>query len=101
MGEPSRSEAHVYGSLPFSDDVLDEKEQQVAALMNQDELMTNHPIKKAMILTGISKEKIRESAWYEGSAVRNGEKTDVHLRAYRIYKWMLYGKKEVMRLKRK
>lgn len=101
MGEPSRSEAHVYGSLPFSDDVLDEKEQPVAALMSQDELMTNHPLKKVMILTGISKEKIRESAWYEGSAVRNGEKVDVHLRAYRIYKCMLYGKKEVLRLKRK
>ena len=101
MGEPARGEAVVYGSLPFSDDVLDEKEQQVAAIMSQDELSTNHPIKKIMILTGVSKEKIRESAWYEGSAVRSGENVDRHLQAYRIYKWMLYGKKEAMRLKRK
>ena len=101
MGTPARHEAVVYGSLPFSDDVLDENEQQVAAEMTREELDTNHPFKKIMILTGISKQRIRESAWYEGSVVRNGADVDKHLRAYRMYKWMLYGKKEVFRLKGK
>ena len=99
MGTPARHEAYVYGSLPFSDDVLDENEQQVAAEMTMKELETNHPLKKILILTGISKEKIRESAWYEGSAVRNGMDVNKHLRAYRLYKWLLYGKKEAVRLK--
>ncbi len=99
MGEPARHEAFVYGTLPFSDDVLDENEQQVAANMTSEELMTNHPVKKILIMTGISKDKLKESAWYEGSAVRNGKDVDRHLRAYRIYKWMLYGKKEAVRLK--
>jgi len=99
MGVPARHEAVVYGSLPFSDDVLDENEQQVAACMTCEELRTNHPLKKVLIMTGVSKERIRESAWYEGRAVRGGEDVDRHLRAYRIYKRMLYGKKEVVRLK--
>ena len=101
MGEPAVHEARVYGALPFSDDVLDENEQQVAAEMTQEELGTNHPIKKIMILTGISKEKIRESAWYEGSAVRNGGHVERNLRAYRMYKRMLYGKKAVVRFRGK
>lgn len=101
MGEPSRYEAAVYGSLPFSDDVMDEKEQQVAVVMSQEELMTNHPLKKAMILAGISKERIRESAWFEGSAVRGGADADRHLRAYRMYKRLLYAKKEAQRIRRK
>lgn len=99
MGKPARHEAFVYGSLPFSDDVLDENEQPVAAEMTAEELFTNHPLKKIMILTGFSKDVIRESAWYEGSAVRNGEDTDKHLSAYRTYKWLLYGKKEAVRIK--
>ena len=97
MGTPARHEAVVYGSLPFSDDVLDENEQQVAAEMTREELETNHPLKKIMILTGVSKQRIRESAWYEGSAVRNGEDVDKNLRAYRMYKRMLYVKKEAVR----
>ena len=99
MSSPSRGEALYFGSLPFSDDVLDENEQQVAAPLTQKELSANHPVKKIMILTGLSKEKIKESAWFEGSAVRSGSKIDAHLRAYAAYKWLLYGKKEVLRLK--
>ena len=99
MGVPARHEAAVYGSLPFSDDVLDENEQQVAARMTQDELKTNYPLKKILIMTGMSKERIKESAWYEGSAVRSGEDVDRHLRAYRMYKRLLYGKKELMRVR--
>lgn len=99
MGAPSAHEAEIYGSLPFSDDVLDENEQQVAPLLSQEELRTNYPHKKILILTGISKERIRESAWYEGSAVRSGGDVQRHLKAYRAYKWLLYGKKEAIRLK--
>lgn len=97
MGMPARHEAAVYGSLPFSDDVLDENEQQVAVRMTQEELAANHPLKKLLIMTGVSKEKIKESAWYEGSAVRGGKDVGRHLRAYRMYKRLLYGKKEYRR----
>ena len=38
MGAPSREEAEYYGSLPFSDDVLDESRQETAVLMSEKEL---------------------------------------------------------------
>lgn len=101
MSTPTIREAVVYGDLPFSDDVLDENEQQMAAPMTLDELKSNHPWIKAAIMLGVVKGKLRESAWYEGSAVRNGQEVKRNLIAYRIYKMMIYAKKEVVRIKGK
>ncbi len=97
MGKPTYGEACVYGSLPFSDDVLDTNEQETAAVLTQEELASNHPWNKIRIMTGLSKGKVKESAWYEGSAVRGRKNIGHHLRAYAGYKWMLYAKKEFTR----
>lgn len=101
MGKPTYGEAYVYGSLPFSDDVLDTNEQETAALLTQDELASNHPWNKIRLMTGLSKGKVKESAWYEGSAVRGRERIGLHLRSYAAYKWLLYAKKEFVRRMRK
>ena len=98
MSTPTVREAEVYGALPFSDDVLDENEQQIAARLTPEELRSNHPWRKAAIMLGISKGRLKESAWYEGSAVRSGTGIRRNLTAYKLYKMMVYIKKEAARL---
>lgn len=93
MGAPSREEAEYYGSLPFSDDVLDESRQETAVLMSEKELKANHVLNKALVMFGIKKEYIKESAWYEGSAARSSSHPARHLRWYRMYKYLLYLRK--------
>lgn len=95
MGEPSRWEAEAFGSLGFSDDVLDEEggNRQVADLLNEKELTANHAGRKILAMCGIGNKYVRESAWYEGSAVRSGVHVKRHLRRYAAYKYLLYLRK--------
>lgn len=93
MGKPTKSEAEMYGRLPFSDDVLENKKNETAAVFTEDELKTNHMLYKALIMFGIKKTQIKESAWYEGSAVRCSRRAAWHCSMYRLYKYMLYIRK--------
>lgn len=93
MGKPSREEAEIFGSLTFSDDVLEDEKQQTAVLMTKEELNANHVANKALVMLGIKKGHIKESAWYEGSAVRSGRHAGRHLLSYRLYKYLLYMRK--------
>ncbi len=90
MGTPSQEEAELYGQLEFSDDVLDNNRQQVAAPLNEAELRANHVGNKALVMLGIRNGYIRESAWYEGSVARYGKHERRHLFSYTIYKYLLY-----------
>ncbi|MCD7922361.1 MAG: hypothetical protein LUG27_08025 [Clostridiales bacterium] len=100
MAEPTRQEAEVFGRLQFSDDVLEESGQQIAAQLSQRELRDNYPVSKALRLLGIRKGHVKESAWYEGSAVRGGRHVGRHLRRYAGYKYLLYQRKNRMRSRR-
>ena len=93
MGNPSKAEAEFYGSLGFSDDVLDHQQQQVAAVLNDAELYANHVGNKILVMLGIRKNYIKESAWYEGSVARNGKHNRRHWFSYAIYKYLLYIRK--------
>ncbi len=93
MGNPTKEEAETYGTLEFSDDVLDNSRQQVAVSMNGAELKANHVFHKALVMLGLGHDYIKESAWYEGSAARNGKKVGYHLFMYRLYKYLLYIRK--------
>lgn len=93
MGNPSKAEAEFYGSLGFSDDVLDHHQQQVAAVLNDAELYANHVGNKILVMLGIRKNYIKESAWYEGSVARNGKHNRRHWFSYAIYKYLLYIRK--------
>lgn len=93
MGQPTPEEAKVFGNLTFSDDVLEDEKQETAALMSEEELKANHAANKALVMLGIKKGHIRESAWYEGSAVRSGQHVRGHLFSYRMYKYLLYMRK--------
>lgn len=96
MGDPTEEEALCFGSLEFSDDVLEHSMQQVAAPLTVDELRANHVRNKALVMFGLRTDEIKESAWYEGSVARNPEviqgntSKKQHLRSYKIYKYLLY-----------
>lgn len=85
MGKPSKEEAQLFGSLPFSDDVLEGDERQLAPPLTQKELQAHHFFPKLLAMMGLKKNQGRESAWYEGSAVRSGKRVRHHWRQYRLY----------------
>ena len=90
MGHPTRDEAEAYGSLGFCDDVLEYADRPLAEEMDEKDLRDNHVINKILVMLGIRKKEIRESAWYEGSAVRFGKRPGYHLIQYGLYKYLLY-----------
>ena len=96
MSEPTVHEAEIYGSLHFSDDVLDYGDRQMAEPMSQKELSANHLWHKALAMLGVQKVHVKESAWYEGSAVRSGKHVKRHLRCYAGYKYLLYLRKRYL-----
>ncbi len=86
MKHPSAQEAQVFGQIPFSDDVLDGKENFLAAQMTEQELMENHLLFRLFHRKSV----IRQSAWYEGSAVRDSARPRRHIRGYTLYQYLLY-----------
>lgn len=101
MGKPVQEEGELFGDLEFSDDVLDDERQQVAAKMSEKELKGNHVWNKALVMLGIRKAYVKESAWYEGSVARHGKSEKYHLVMYRLYKYLLYMRKNYYYLKNK
>ena len=94
MGYPTASEAELFGSLEFSDDVLDNSRQQVAVKMTEREIRGNHVWNKALTMLGIRKGYIKESAWLEGTIARFGKRENYHWFMYRMYKYLLYIRKK-------
>lgn len=101
MGDPSRQEAEVFGSLPFSDDVLEGRERPIAVRLSEQELRANHALPKLLAMTGVRKSAFPESAWYEGSAVRSGVHARRHLRQHVLYQYLRYGRKILQARKRR
>lgn len=97
MGKPDREEAEWYGAYQFSDDVLEDSRQSVAAALTRKELQANHVLSKCFRMYGIRKGPVRESAWYEASAVLSGGAGRWHRQQYRWYKYLLYVRKNIKR----
>lgn len=93
MGYPTKEELEAYGNNLFSDDVLEGKLQKVAAELSDKEIRNQRFLNKAFIMTGIKKGIIHESAWIEGSIVRNQKNIDSNLRHARLYKYFVHMKK--------
>ena len=93
MGTPSKTELEAYGDIKFSDDVLEGSLQKVAAELSDEEIKNQRFLSKALIMLGIRKGIIHESAWIEGSIVRNGKRVRSYLRHARLYKYFVYIKK--------
>ena len=95
MAAPSRQEAEIFGSLPFSVDVLEGQEQPLAAPLTEEELKANHALPRLLTMAGIRRGHIRESAWYEGSAILYGANAGQHLRQYALYQALRFARKSV------
>ena len=75
MWNPDPDEAEYFGSLPFSDDLLDETEREVAPVFPVRYLKENHLVNRMLTSLGIRKGTVHESAWFEATCVRSAERT--------------------------
>ena len=85
MGAPTREEAEYFGRIPFSDDVVDGEEGQIAPVLTQGQLRDHYVFSRWMVQKGLRKKPFRESAWYIGSVVRGGRHIRRHVRQYAFY----------------
>ncbi len=95
MGRPSKEEAAAYGNLMFSDDVTEEHTRKVAAEMDREDIRNQRFFRKLLIMTGIQKGKLHDSAWLEGSIVRNGTGVRTALFHAVFYKYLVYIRKVI------
>lgn len=93
MGAPTVWEVECYGDLLFSDDVLEGNLKKVAAELSTEEIRTQRFVSKALIMLGIKKEELHESAWIEGSIRRNGVQVYRSLFHAKLYKYFVYLRK--------
>lgn len=93
MGHPTEVEVRAYGSTLFSDDVLEGHLQKVSAELSQEEIRKQRFLSKVLIMTGIRKDVIHESAWIEGSIINNKVNVAWNLRHAHFYKYFIYIRK--------
>lgn len=98
MSAPKSFEVESFGEYLFCDDIVEQKQmQEVAATLSTNDIRNQHFFNKALIMAGIRKEAIHESAWIEGSIVRNGEKIQTNLYHAVLYKYFIYIRKALSR----
>lgn len=90
MWAPTRTEAETFGTLPFSDDLQDAGLQDLALKLDHSALRKNHILNRLLVMLGLRKGILPQSAWYEGSAVRSAEHSLWHRISFSIYKLLLY-----------
>ena len=95
MARPTMLEVEEFGNLLFSDDVLEGNLKKVATELNHEEIVNQRFIPKMLIMLGVSKKEIHESAWIEGSIVRLGDSVDKSLRSAKRYKKFVYIRKRI------
>lgn len=97
MGNPTQFEAEAYGSLLFSDDVREDDNQKVSADFSEQEIKNHHLLNRLLIMTGVRKQVLHESAWIEGSIATCGtlnERGRVRNRWHAVfYKYVIYLRK--------
>lgn len=98
MHHPTKAEATAFGEIEFTDDILEYKGNKIATKLDEKELVQNHFIGKVLSKISGKKAHVRQSAWYEGSAVVYGKHPEYHIFHYSCYKYaMHYRKREVWR----
>ena len=95
MARPAWEEAEGLGTLPFSDDVLDDCERILAPLLTERNLKEGHLPHQLFVHLGFQNPGAGGTAWYEGSVVRTGKKVEWHLFHYRCYQLFRYWKKQI------
>lgn len=95
MSSPTVQEVLDYGGYLFSDDVFCSSLQRVAARLSQKEIRNLHYIRRVLIMMGLKKAELKNSAWPEGSVVLSGDRVAYHLFQVRMYKRMVYYRKKL------
>lgn len=93
MGTPTSWEVSCFGDLLFSDDVLEGNLKKVAADLSTEEIQGQRFMNKALIMLGLKKEELHESAWIEGSILRNSVQVKQNLLHAKLYKFFVYIRK--------
>ena len=98
MHHPTEQEAIAFGGLEFTDDILEYEGNQIAAKLNERELLQNHLWGRILGALSGRKRHVKQSAWYEGSAVLYGKHPKYHIFQYSCYKYaMNYRKRSIWR----
>ena len=95
MAWPSKTELACFGERLFCDDVREGQMQPVAAHLTVGEIRSQRFIGKALIMLGLRKKTIHESAWIEGSIVRACKDARIELLHARLYKYVIYIRKHL------
>ena len=97
MGKPLKEEVEEYGNYVFSDDVIGEETQVVAAKLTEGEIKENYFFHKAFSFLSKKGKPVKESAWLEGSMVRGRKEGHAGLWHNAFYKYVLYIRKSLGR----
>ena len=107
MSEPSIVEVKAYGDNLFCDDVIDGNYKKTAAELNWEQIKNQRFLRRLMIVSGVRKATIYESAWLEGSIVKAefdegkdenmGRKSQLESLHVRIYKYFVFLRKQLKR----
>lgn len=95
MGKPTVAEAQEYGRYIFCDDVIGEKEQPLAAVLNSKEIKENFLWSKSRNMLMKKGRPIKESAWIEGSIMLNPKMGKRKLKHSALCKYALYIRKRM------
>lgn len=101
MSNPTKDQMDILGNMLFCDDILEDRVQPVAADLSIEDIKNQRLLNKILIMLKIKKAEIHESAWIEGSIVRNESVTSGALGHVRLYKELLYMRKAIGFGKRK
>ena len=92
----------AFGNNLFSDDVRETSLKRVAAKLTEEEIQNQRFLNRLLIMAGIKKGTIHESAWIEGSIVKCGMQEEESETAVRknlrhacLYKYIVYGRKQI------
>lgn len=102
MSRPSELEVMAFGNNLFTDGVRETSLQRTAAKLSEKEIRDQRLLNRLLIMAGIKKSTIRESAWIEGSIVKCGMQEEkfrpsvrTSLRHVCLYKYFIYGRKQI------
>lgn len=97
MSKPTMLEVESYGNNRFSADLLEDSQKKVAAELTYEQIKDQWFVNKLMIMIGLKKATIYESAWLEGSAVRCGKRIKENLMHIKLYKYFVNIRKSKRR----
>lgn len=95
MGSPEYEESEAFGGLLFCDDLLEKSLQMVAAKLEYADIRNLRAIPRIMIIKGLKSGVIRDSAWIEGTIVRNARHVGFNLWHAHMYKYLVYLRKRL------